>query len=175
MTIFDFAMSMESSAMKFYRKLADATENTGLKKIFSMMIRDEEALYRKFEQMREDAPKTLLKEGRSVFSATDLFMEKMKISRVLGSINDDVDAYRFIMAMEEKLFMMYEKAAEQESDPKLKQALLKIARAEHKEYDAIEKVMDFVNAPNEYLEWGEFSNLGEFHNFGRDEESRPIN
>lgn len=174
MNIFDFAMSMETSAMKFYRKLADATDDAGLKKIFSMMIKDEEALYRQFEKMRDNAPETLLKKARSVFSETDLFMEKMQPSRVLGSIHDDVDAYRFIMAMEEKLYMMYEKAAAHESDAKLKQSLLKIARAEHKEYDAIEKVKDFVNAPNEYLEWGEFSNLGEFHNFGRDEGTRPI-
>lgn len=174
MNIFDFAMSVEQSGMKFYRKMAQATDNPGLKKIFSMMVKDEEYLFHEFEKMREKAPKRALKDARVLAEATNLFAEKLDPKEVLEKIDDDLDAYRFIMAVEEKLYFMYERVAEQEKDPQLKNKLLEIARVEHREHDEIQATYDFVNAPNEYLDWGEFSNLGEFHNFGRDAGSRSI-
>jgi hypothetical protein len=32
----------------------------------------------------------------------------------------------------------------------------------------VQNIYDFVNAPTQYLAWGEFSNLDEFRQFGRD-------
>ena len=46
--------------------------------------------------------------------------------------------------------------------------LLRIAEEEHEHFNILENVFNFVNAPNQYLAWGEFSNLDEFRNFGRD-------
>ncbi|HXV21623.1 MAG TPA: hypothetical protein VD811_11625 [Desulfuromonadales bacterium] len=45
----------------------------------------------------------------------------------------------------------------------------RIASEERRELESLRKLYDFVDAPNEYLARGEFSNLNEFHNFGRDE------
>jgi len=45
--------------------------------------------------------------------------------------------------------------------------LLKIAGEEHKHFNILENIFHFVNAPNQYLAWGEFSNLDEFRQFGR--------
>lgn len=172
MNIYDFAMSVEQSGMKFYRKMAEATEDPGLKKIFAMMVKDEEYLFHEYEKMREKAPKRALKDARVLAEATNLFAEELDPSKVLEKIDDDLDAYKFIMAMEEKLYTQYEKVAEKEDDAQLKNKLLEFARVEHKEHDEIEAAYDFANAPNEFLAWGEFSNLGEFHNFGRDDGSR---
>jgi hypothetical protein len=38
-----------------------------------------------------------------------------------------------------------------------------------RELESLCKLYDFVAASDEYLARGEFSNLNEFHNFGRDE------
>ena len=137
MNIFDFAMSVEQSGMKFYRKMAQATDNPGVKKIFSMMVKDEEYLFHEFEKMREKAPKRALKDARVLAEATNLFAEKLDPEEVLERIDDDLDAYRFIMAVEERLYSMYERVAEQEEDPQLKNKLLEIARVEHREHDEI--------------------------------------
>ena len=51
---------------------------------------------------------------------------------------------------------------------RFKKLLLQIAEEEHKHFTILENVYNFVNAPNEQLEWGEFSNLGEFRQYGRD-------
>jgi hypothetical protein len=47
--------------------------------------------------------------------------------------------------------------------------LRRIATEERRELESLRQLFDFVNAPNEFLAWGEFSNLNEFHNFGRGE------
>lgn len=172
MNIYEFAMSVEQSGVKFYRKMAEATDNPGLKRIFSMMVKDEEYLYEQMEKMRQKAPTRALKDAKGLAEATDLFAEGLDPEKALARIHDDLDAYRFIMSVEEKLYTMYEQVAEKEEDPQLRNKLLEIARLEHREHDEIQKAYDFVNAPNEFLAWGEFSNLGEFQNFGRDEGSR---
>jgi hypothetical protein len=45
--------------------------------------------------------------------------------------------------------------------------LAQVARDEEQHIAELENLYDFANAPNHYLAWGEFSNLGEFNNFGR--------
>lgn len=35
--------------------------------------------------------------------------------------------------------------------------------------EILQKLFDFANAPKEFLAWGEFSHLGQFHNFSHDQ------
>ena len=75
------------------------------------------------------------------------------------------------MQIEAESFRLYEDAAKNEKDAGAKELLLKIAGEEHKHFQIIENIFAFVNAPNQYLAWGEFSNLEEFRNFGRKTDS----
>jgi len=72
------------------------------------------------------------------------------------------------MQLEADSFRFYEQAAEKENDPEVKALLLKIAGEEHQHFNILENLYNFVNAPNQHLEWGEFSNLGELRQYGRD-------
>jgi len=83
----------------------------------------------------------------------------------------DIAAYRHAMKLEADSFRLYEEAAAKEQRAVVKELLLKIAEEEHKHFIVLENIYHFVNAPNQYLAWGEFSNLGEFRQFGRDVDS----
>jgi len=72
------------------------------------------------------------------------------------------------MKLETDSFRLYEDAAAKEKDPGIKALLLKIAGEEHKHFNVLGNIFNFVNAPNQFLAWREFSNLDEFHQFGRD-------
>ena len=72
------------------------------------------------------------------------------------------------MKLEAESFRFYEDAAAKESDAEVKALLLKVAGEEHKHYNVLENIYNFVNAPNQHMVWGEFSNLDEFRQFGRD-------
>jgi rubrerythrin len=83
----------------------------------------------------------------------------------------DLAAYRHAMKIEADSFRLYEETAEKESDPETRKLLLRIADEEHKHFTIMENIFHFVNAPSQYLAWGEFSNLEEFRQFGRDVDS----
>jgi hypothetical protein len=51
---------------------------------------------------------------------------------------------------------------------KMKHMLQAIAEEENRHVEDFQSVYDFINAPNQYLAWGEFNNIDEFHQFGRD-------
>ena len=101
--------------------------------------------------------------------APNIFKDVLDEQEAL-SVPDDLEAYNYVMKVEEGLCQLYENAADKENNEQVKNLLLKIAAQEHRELENLQKVYDFVNAPNEFLAWGEFSNLDEFHNFGRDED-----
>jgi len=85
----------------------------------------------------------------------------------VSSAGSDLEAYQEGMDIERKSYQLYKKAAEQEKDDAVRKVLLQIADEEKKHYEILQNIYCFVNAPNQFLAWGEFSNLGEFHNFGR--------
>jgi rubrerythrin len=108
------------------------------------------------------ADSTVLEKARNVF--VTLLTEKPAKLAAQG----DLDGYRHAMQLEVESFRLYEDAAHKEKNAEAKALLLRIAAEEHKHFNILENIYAFVNAPSQYLAWGEFSNLEEFKNFGRE-------
>ncbi len=164
MNVFDFAMKMEQDGKAFYLKLAEKTKLPGLKTIFSQLAEDEQKHYDTFAGLKKKSPpamqtSTALENARNVF-------EKLRGEKA-SPAKDDLEGYRHAMKLEADSFRFYEDAAGKERDEKIKALLLKIAGEEQNHFNILQNVYDFVNAPNQYLAWAEFSNLDEFRNFGR--------
>lgn len=165
MNIFDFAIKMELDGEAFYEKLAKNAALPGLRTIFTRLAEDEQKHYDIFLALKGGkknlamADSTALELSKNVFTALPKGSEK--------AVKDDLDSYRYAMEIEAESFRLYENAAKAEEEEGSKQLLLKIAEEEHKHFQIIENIYSFANAPNQYLAWGEFSNLEEFRNFGR--------
>lgn len=80
----------------------------------------------------------------------------------------NVSAYRLALEAEREVLQQYRSAAQAEANPEVRRLLNKLAKDEQRHVEELESLYDFANAPNHYLAWGEFSNLGDYHNFGRD-------
>lgn len=169
MNVFDFAMDIERSGSRFYSQLAEKAEQKGVKTIFSMMAKDEEDLLQKFQAMKTSVQTTTMEDSVALEYVPNIFKEVLDEQEALN-VSDDLEAYNYVMKVEEDLCRLYENAAEKEKNEQVKNLLLQIAAQEHRELESLQEIYDFVNAPNEFLAWGEFSNLDEFHNFGRDED-----
>ena len=169
MNVFEFAKKMELDGKDFYEKQAATIEVPGLKKIFRQLAEDEQKHYDALEKLQQqkstvaNTASTALDEAKNVFQ--DLIASDNKPTDIKGG---DLEGYRYAMKVEADSFRLYEQAAAEEKDEKVRKVLLWIAEEEHKHFNILESVYDFVNAPNEFLAWGEFSNLDEFRNFGRD-------
>lgn len=168
MNVFDFAMDIEHSGRRFYHNLASKGATPGVRKIFAMLSADEEELLARLQAMRRTAQSANMEDSRALEYCTNIFRDVL-IEREALAIRDDLEAYRFAMRVESEICRLYEMAAEREKNPDAASLLRRIATEERRELESLREVFDFANAPNEFLAWGEFSNLDEFHNFGRDE------
>jgi rubrerythrin len=159
--VFDFAMKMEMDGKAHYEKLAAGTPIEGLKKIFGMLAADEQKHFETIEAMKSGsndplAGSTALDEARNVFHGL------MDDRALLGGLKKDLDGYRHAMKIEADSVRLYEDMAKKEDRDNIAQLLLKIANEEKKHYNIMENLYDFVLTPENYLAWGEFSNLKEF-------------
>lgn len=161
MNVFDFAMEMELDGKAHYEKLAAGAPIAGLKNIFGRLAADEQKHYETIQVMKagsygDMAGSMALEEARNVF------LGLMDNKTLIGGLRKDLDGYRYAMQVEADSVKLYEDMARKESNTDCVQLLLKIANEEKKHYNIMENLYDFVMAPQNYLEWGEFSNLKEF-------------
>lgn len=168
MNVFDFAMQMETDGKRFYEKLAEASGDAGLKTIFLRLAADEQKHYETFQALKQDLLPTM-QETSVLEDSQNIFQQIMdKKGEILATVHVDLEGYRYAMKLEADSARLYEDAARRESKSELQNLLLRIAAEEQKHFTILENIYDFFNAPNQYLAWREFSNLDEFHQFGRD-------
>jgi len=161
MNVFDFTMEMELDGKAHYEKLAAGTPIAGLKNIFNMLAADEQKHYETIQSMKSGSSGAMA--GSAVLDeAKNVFQGLMNEKTLLGSLHKDLDGYRYAMHVEADSVKLYEDMAKKENSVECVQLLLKIANEEKKHYNIMENLYDFVLAPQNYLEWGEFSNLKEF-------------
>jgi len=168
MNVFDFAMDMEDAGRDYYEKLAGNAILPGLKSIFTSLAEDERKHFIIFQQLKAGHKTGPMPDSKSIDEARDVFAKLPRDAAALKGLHDTLAAYRHAMKLEADSFRLYEDAAARESDDAIKSLLLKIAAEEHKHFNILENLYNFVNAPNQHLAWGEFSNLDEFRQFGRD-------
>lgn len=168
MNVFDFAIRMELDGKAFYEKLAKETNIAGLQTIFSRLALDEQKHYEIFLALKGQTQATAMEDTTVLEQAKNVFEQLLTRKETLGPIKGDLEGYRFAMKLEADSYRLYEDAASQEKNADVKNLLLRIAGEERKHFTIVQNIYDFANAPNQYLAWGEFSNLDEFRNFGRD-------
>lgn len=164
MKVMQFAQEIDLSARNFYQEMALRTENPGVRRIFDMLADDEgewlnrhAALATKGETIDTEA----LDPGGNVF-------EQLRRQEDQLTVADDVAAYRLALDAEREVLRRYRSAEQAEQQPAAKQLLAEMTRDEQRHVEELESLYDFANAPNHYLAWGEFSNLGDFRNYGRE-------
>ncbi len=164
MKILRFAQEIDQSALRFYEEMASRTNNPGVSTIFRMLAEDEAALLKRH---RARAARTDGYDAAALDKGVNVF-EQLRRREDQLHVEDDVAAYRLALDAERDVLRQYRSAAQAEKHPAVKKLLTAIARDEQQHVMELEGLYDFANAPNHYLAWGEFSNLGEFHNYGRD-------
>ncbi|MDG5467199.1 ferritin family protein [Deltaproteobacteria bacterium IMCC39524] len=168
MNVLDFAIEMENDGFEYYKDLADSSTLPGLKTIFTSLAADELKHAKVFKDLVAGETVGKMPASETLETSKNLFKQLPGGSEGLKNIADSLKAYQHAMKLEANSFRFYEEIAEKETNPEVKALLLQIAEEEHAHFNILENVYSFVNAPNQSLEWGEFSNLGEFRQFGRE-------
>jgi rubrerythrin len=171
MNLYQYAQEIEQSGIAFYQRLAGQAGSEGVRRVFGMLAADEEKLCEKLRTFRRRYPAITSLECGSLDPEAAPF-EQACDNGQCRRIFTDLDAYRLARDAEQNVVQQYLDAAEAEKNPKIRQMLAWMAALEQHQLRQIEQLYDFAEAPNRSLEWGEFSNLDEFHNFGYYEDLR---
>ncbi|HMB15942.1 MAG TPA: ferritin family protein [Pelovirga sp.] len=166
--IYDYAMEMELDGKSFYAKQAAESESAGLRTIFSRLAEDEQKHYDTIKKLKDRSGPLEMATSTGLEESKNVFQELKERGQTPDKLSEDLEGYRYAMQVEAESFRLYEDAAAKEDDESVRRVLLRIAEEEHDHFNILENIYHFVNAPNQYLAWGEFSNLDEFRNFGRD-------
>jgi rubrerythrin len=161
MNIFDFAMKMELDGKAYYQKIAADTTEGGLKNIFTNLAADEQKHYETILSIKSGtalkmSDSTVLGEAKNLF---ELLLTDKNAAAVLKK---SLDGYRHARKIEADSVKLYEDMAKKEDNPEIVQLLLRVANEEKKHFNILDNLCDFVEAPQNFLAWGEFSNLKEF-------------
>jgi len=168
MNVFDFAMQMETDAETLYRKLAKDSQVPGIMKIFTDLADDEQRHWQIFRALKQQQPPGATADSQALENAKNIFRELIARKEELPSTISNLESYRYALKLEAEGVQLYRDAAKRESSDSVKMLLLSIAEEEEKHFNIVENIFNFINAPNQYLAWAEFSDLGEFQAFGRE-------
>jgi rubrerythrin len=168
MNVLDFAIEMENDGFEYYNELANTSTLPGLKTIFTSLAADELKHAEVFKALNAGETFGRMPASETLETSKNLFKQLPGGTQELNSIADSLKAYQHAMKLEANSFRFYEEVAAKETNPEVKDLILQIAKEEHTHFNILENVYNFVNAPNQSLEWGEFSNLSEFRQFGRE-------
>ena len=161
MDVYDYAMQMERDGEKYYRDAAAQSAHKGLKQIFAMLADAERTHFNVFKSMKEHEPAklpeaTILKDVKNIFVA-------MRKERTLEGISDSqVDLYRKAQGIEKQSEDFYLTKAPLAEDPSQRETFLQVAGEEHKHYLLLDRIIEFVSRPEQWLENAEFHHLEEY-------------
>lgn len=158
MKVFDFAMKMELDGKEYYEKLSSESADTGLKSIFSSLAADEQKHYEIILALKSGT-KFKMVDSTALEEAKNLFEQLQTDKSIAGSLKKSLDGYEHARKIEADSIKFYEDMAEKEDNPEIEQLLLRIANEERKHFNIMDNLCDFTLKPQNFLAWGEFSNL----------------
>ncbi len=161
MNVFDFAMKMEADGKALYEKLAAEAGVSELKMIFTLLASAEDEHCKAIAAMRETTPAEQA-ESKVLENARSVFKDLLDKKSALDLLKEDPDGYLHAIKFAIAGVKLYETMASRETSAATAKILQKLADDERKHLEILENIYDFVEAPKDYLAWGEFSNLKEF-------------
>lgn len=166
MNAFTVAKQLEKDASELYNRLARHTTATSLKTLISDLAADHQERYRTLNALTgtSNCPTDASKNLRSI---AKMLLEHLLAARSERTRQDVEQSIRTIMELEATTADFYVELQRLASSNPMRSLLQQMIDQEQQDCTMVEEFYDFVNAPNEYLANAEFSNLDEFHQFGR--------
>jgi rubrerythrin len=161
MNVFDFAMRMEEESREHYEKLAMAATTKEMKTIFTLLA-DSEREHHEHLTLWKAGTDPNLAQAVTLERIRDRIHELVDEVAPAGFLRSDYDGYRHAVKLEEMSIGIYEKLADQEPNKAAAGLMRRLAEDERHHLEMMENIYDFVEAPQTYLAWGEFSNLREY-------------
>ncbi|MEW5794749.1 MAG: ferritin family protein [Candidatus Zixiibacteriota bacterium] len=161
MDVYEHAMKMEQDGRAFYLEQAGKTAEPALKRILQELANDELKHYNLFRAMRDresadykDAEKTTI-----ITTAKNVFEELSERGGTIAFSNDVRKLWEFACEVEKKSETFYREKAGEMNDESQKRIWNRIADEEHRHWNTIELVIQFLERPKQWLADAEWNTL----------------
>jgi rubrerythrin len=161
MNIFELAKAMEKEGELAYRELADASEDAGLKLIFTTLADNEVKHYDAIVKMEQDADADFA-EDALVNDAKEIFTKMKERAANFHSGTPQEDVYMKALEGENKAVEFYQGLLEQADTEAKKAVVQKIIEEEKQHVVLMQNMVDFIRAPQMWLENAEFNNMSAY-------------
>ena len=160
MNPYEYAMEMEKEGEAFYRDLATQTDNTGLKRIFTMLADNEVKHYQAFKSMNEKGAE--LTETPIIEDVKAIFQEMKVANETDGIDQGQSKLYEEALLVENKNEAFYRAKAEESTDPAHKEIFIKIADEEKNHVVLLTNLVEMVQRPVTWIENAEYYQMEEY-------------
>lgn len=161
MDIFQFAMKKEKFSEEYYRQLAEKTDNNGLKNICNMLANEESKHYKIVEQMSQKIPSEAA-QTPILGNAKEIFEKMRKSAENFNFDISELELYQKARDIEKESRSFYLEKAEELKDSSQKEIFKKLADEEQKHFVLLEKICDFVDRPQWFLENAEMCRFDDY-------------
>jgi len=159
MNVFDCAIKIEEEVKNYYKGLEAESRQPELKHLFSLLAASEEEHRSRLLKLKESMGADAALD--SLDGSACRFRPLLTQRELLDEVINDPDLYRFTVREEEKEIRFYEELASGAGNELTRASLLMLAEEERRHLATMENIYDFVEAPRNYLAWGEFGNKEE--------------
>lgn len=160
MNLFDCAIKIEEETKTYYEGLEIESSSSELKQLFGLIAASEDE-----HRSRLLGLKARMLQGKPQLDGLDgaacRFRPPVTQRELLEEAENDPDLYQFTMREEEQEIALFEELSSMAKDEATAKSLQMLAQAERRHLTMVENIYAFVQAPKNYLAWGEFSNRQE--------------
>lgn len=158
MNLYKFAKKMEQDGETYYRQLAAAAQEKGIKQILTMLADRERKHYEVIVELEKGASPDLV-EVNILESAKNIFEEIDGNFFTPRITHPQIIAYEKARALEKKSREFYEEKAATIGDFRKRELFLAIAEEERQHEFLMDEMVDFMRRPVHWLENAEWHHL----------------
>jgi rubrerythrin len=157
----EHALAMEKEAERYYRDLAEKAVNPGLKSVF-LLLAEEEARHHDFYSSLGRQAGGKMKGSNLLSAVKQVFLKMRETKDTSGTGASQAELYKEALEAERHHYEFYLKKAEDAADETGRKMFRNIAAEEKRHALVLEKVLDFVSRPTEWLENAEWYHLEDY-------------
>lgn len=159
MNILECTIKMKQEARAHYEQLAEASSNSDMKRLFTLIAAAEGEYIDALIAFKESAGTAETLDTDGLEASVCVYSPHVDPRHLAESLRHDPDAYRHVVEEEEGEIEFFDQLGEQADSEQLKRICRMQAAREREHLAVLENIYFFVEEPRTYLEWGEFSNL----------------
>ncbi len=154
MKILDFAIDVEQAEHDLYQRLANCTDNLGVKAIFRMVASDERKLLNRLRKLKEDPANGELELHSQPKSQNAISRQQGGSCELLeqNHVRDDLSSYSYILRTEQLLLNLYKNMLEGETDFETRELLEMILAEKQEEIDRLHMLYEFISSPLQFMD-----------------------